>query len=535
MKKTLKKALCVLLALSVTVTGLLGLTSCGKKNDPNTIYVSIINKGYGNKWIGDLMGKFLQSDTAYADYKYELINSYDDSKIKTEVESGSKHVYYDLVVHAGNSTMINDNALYDISEVYEASYKDGKLSDYIDKSILSSFVKQKDDGTEFFTAIPWAKGVRGLLINYDVVTEALGANWDQSYPIRTTNEFMQFIKALNENLSANKRPFVMYSQDNYYDGLYVIWWAQFEGMKGVENYYKAKYEEAGDVKEGQKAFLQEGRLHSLKVMEEIFSNDANYEIYTDWNGMQAAYMEGKSAMLVNGDWLYNEMGAKYEDKDIRFVKAPIISALGAELGLSTATEVEGDNMEVTYNVTEESKFIEVIDYVDKLNNGESAEKPTGVSDEIIARIKEARNMVYSNVDYSCMSIPSYSNKADIMIKFMKWLYSDVGQREYVTAMKGLTLPVNNDATLDASITLSGFASSLKNVTKNAVYVFPNRNWKYAKAGLVSFTARREGPIEYLLTGKSNTPECDSAFEIYMYDYNYYNKGNNWALLQAGAK
>ena len=76
---------------------MLGLTACGKEVDPNTVYISIINKGYGNQWIGTLMDKFLKSDASYSQYKYELINSYDDSNVKTDVEGGSKHVYYDLV------------------------------------------------------------------------------------------------------------------------------------------------------------------------------------------------------------------------------------------------------------------------------------------------------------------------------------------------------------------------------------------------------------------------------------------------------
>ena len=532
MKKMMKRMLSMMLALSVVCTGLFGLTACSKEVDPNTVYISIINKGYGNQWIGTLMDKFLRTNPAYSQYKYELINSYDDSSVKTDVEGGSKHIYYDLVVHAGNSTMIKNESLVDITSVYDMDYKDGKLSDYMDDSILSSFV-QKENGKEFYTSIPWSKSVRGLLINYDVVNEALGANWESEYPIRTTNEFLAFVSALNTRLSSNKKPFVLYSQDNYYDGLYEIWWAQFEGMKGVEDYYNAKYEKDGKVEEGQTAFLQEGRLHSLKVMEQIFSNQNNYEIYTNWNGMQAAYMEGKSAMLVNGDWLYNEMGSKYENVDIRFVKAPVISALGVELGVTTDySDVDNGNMDITYNVNSEEKFIEVINYVDKINNGEQAQKPTGVNDATIERIAEARSMVYSNIDYPCISIPAYSNKSQLMIDFIKWLYSDAGQKEYVTAMKGLTLPVNNDAT--EGMTLTGFASSLKEITKNATYVFPNRNWKYAKAGLVAFTARREGPIEYLLTGESKTPNCDSAVEIYKYDYNYYT-GNNWTLLQTMAK
>ena len=103
MKKSVKKTLSTILALTVIGGSMMGATSCGKEeNDLNTLYVSIINKGYGTEWMNTLMGKFLQSDAKYANYDYEIINSYDDETTKTQVESGAEYCNYDLVFHGGD-------------------------------------------------------------------------------------------------------------------------------------------------------------------------------------------------------------------------------------------------------------------------------------------------------------------------------------------------------------------------------------------------------------------------------------------------
>ena len=69
MKKLFTKLLSAMLAMTIIVTGVTSLAGCKVKNDPNTIYVSIINKGYGTEWANTLMDKFLKSDAKYANYK----------------------------------------------------------------------------------------------------------------------------------------------------------------------------------------------------------------------------------------------------------------------------------------------------------------------------------------------------------------------------------------------------------------------------------------------------------------------------------
>lgn len=545
MKITFKKLICVILSVTVMLTGMLGLAACGgEKNDPKTVYVSIINKGYGTEWIETLMQRFLKSKAEYADYSYELINSYDDETTKTSIESGSAYCNYDLVFHGGGSRLISDEYLADLTEVYEMDYNGGKLYESMDNSIVSDFAHKDANGNTIYTCIPWTSGGNGILVNYEVVNAKLGKNWEQTYPCRTTNEFLQFIQALRDN---GIQPFVIVTNRNYYSAMYETWWAQYEGLVGVENYYNARYVDVvtGDVLEGPEAFLQQGILQSLKVMEDIFSVPANYgEAYENWNTMQAAYMEGKSAMIVNGSWMNYEMTGKlnYNAIDMRFIQTPVISALGAKLGLSTFTTNSGvDASDVNYVITDESKFIAVIDYVDAVANGDTtAVKPTGVSDEVIETVKEARRMVDSNIDYSDACVPAYSPKKELAINFLKWMYSEEGHKEYVDATNGLFLPVENSIVEKYNMTLNGFADSHKKyLGENALYICANMNWKFAKAGLVPFTIRNKGPVEYIITGKSGLSvdgmAMNSAYAIYKYNKTYYDKGNNWNLLLNAAK
>ena len=102
MKRTKKKTLLISLAALGCVAATGCLTSCGKdENRMDTIYISVINKGYGTSWVESLIQKFIATNSNYSSYKYEIINSYDDETTKTSVESGSKYCNYDLVFHGG--------------------------------------------------------------------------------------------------------------------------------------------------------------------------------------------------------------------------------------------------------------------------------------------------------------------------------------------------------------------------------------------------------------------------------------------------
>ena len=496
--------------ITATLLFLSAFAGCGAKNSETTINLSVINKGYRTEWIKTLMEEFLNSDAKYSGYTFEVKNSYDDDSMKITVESGIDLCNYDLVFHGGNPTLIKNSYLTDLTSLYEMSFKDGTLKDYMDESVVSSF----RSGGGYY-AIPWTQSVSGILINYDVVNSALGSGWEQTYKNRTTDEFGEFISALKR---ANVVPFVITSDKNFYHVLYETWWAQYEGMSGVEDYYYARgyIESEGEVvSDDPRTFLQKGRLESLKVAETIFKDKNNYKTYSDATTMQTNYMEGKSAMIANGDWMQIEQGANYSDVDMRFIKVPVISALGAKLGLS------------------EEKMLEGIDYIDAVLSGVSAERPNGITDDQLEKLTEARKMVYSTVDYSCASIPVYSIKKEIALEFLKWMYSEAGQRSYVSAMKGLTLPVKNNFAEDLTVSMTEFARSAAKMSENAVYVFANRSWKYAKAGLQAFTARNEGVIEYLLTGNSGS-EYDTATAIWRYDTEYYSEGNNWRLLETKA-
>ena len=335
-------------------------------------------------------------------------------------------------------------------------------------------------------------------------------------------------------------PFVITPENHFYHPMYETWWAQYEGMKGVENYYNALYtDENGDLVEGPEAFLQPGVLQSLKVMEKIFTVEDNYKLYGTSFAMETAYMEGKGAMIVNGPWMKNEQVGKngYNAIDMRFIKTPMISALGVKLGLSEATKSTGVNVaDVNYTISNESKFIEVIDYVDAVLSGNtSAQKPSNVSDPIIAEVMDARRMVYSELDFSNACVPSYSVKKDVSIEFLKWMYSEAGHKEYAKAMGGLFLPVENSLAEDSSITLDGFASSHKALTENSLSFEANYAWKFAKTSLVPITARNKQKIEYLLTGNSGASNLDTAYKLYNYNLEYYKEGNNWNLLLNAAK
>jgi len=108
---------------------------------------------------------------------------------------------------------------------------------------------------------------------------------------------------------------------------------------------------------------------------------------------QAQLILGNGLMMVNGDWLENEMKS-VEDEDenkytFRMMNTPVVSAI----------------IEKCETIADDATLSRVIDYVDgNLDRSEIAD----VSDADIARIDEARHCRHSIGGQHTVGIPVYA-------------------------------------------------------------------------------------------------------------------------------
>ncbi|MCQ2399343.1 MAG: hypothetical protein MJ072_02430, partial [Clostridia bacterium] len=121
------------------------------------------------------------------------------------------------------------------------------------------------------------------------------------------------------------------------------------------------------------------------------------------------------------------------NQDVRFMRAPVVSALGEKLGIT------------------EQELCAVIDYVDEILDGNTPDsEPTFTSttgysnDEVIFAVQEARSMVYDLGRHHNIVMPKNPRRSEAVTEtakdFLKFFASDFASRIYVEALEGLNLP-----------------------------------------------------------------------------------------------
>lgn len=116
----------------------------------------------------------------------------------------------------------------------------------------------------------------GIVYNEDKLN-ALG----KSVP-NTTDELIQILKDVkamnsgdNKNTSySNSYSFLTYGASIYTNYVLSTWWAQYQGSQGYVDFFNGYDESTNSISSS--VLSQEGRLESLKVLEEIMSKNNGY-------------------------------------------------------------------------------------------------------------------------------------------------------------------------------------------------------------------------------------------------------------------
>ena len=211
--------------------------------------------------------------------------------------------------------------------------------------------------------------------------------------------------------------------------LFPIWWAQYEGVQGYENFYNGINNNTYSIR----IFEQKGREYALEVFEALLDYDKGYLNPESKNQKfviaQSMFLDGESLMHVNGDWFINEMKdviARKGDKapSIKTMPLPIISKLGEKLGITDA------------------ELSALVAYVDKLNAGETATAPAFTSEtgytqeEVVEAVMEARGIVHS-VGANCHSvIPNYAKGKEVAVDFLRFMATDEVLEAYMRTTDG---------------------------------------------------------------------------------------------------
>lgn len=328
--------------LSITTTLLLGgLVSCqGAKTDSNTLNILCLDASYGTEWINSLKEKFEAENEGIT---VNLKTSYDaDSMINKNLVSR-------------NNT---DDLYISVSTTWKANAASGKfeeLDSFLDETVEGVTIKNKvvdeyqnslyftkSDGTRHCYRLPWTSGIGGIYYN-SAMFEQYGWS-DYLKTTFTTNtsgipETFTELKALCDKINEDRKPVpgdrtkaikpFVYTGTNsdYFDYLTLTWWGQLAGKDAIQDFLK--YDSA-DNYDSSKNETYNCLKQAASYWQQIFGNQNNVvegcESKNSTNA-QKEFFNGMAAMMVNGDWLYNDYIKGFEETssfNLKLMKTPLI-------------------------------------------------------------------------------------------------------------------------------------------------------------------------------------------------------------------
>ena len=424
-----------LLPIITICTALLSVTGCTKTvkvGGEATIQIKSYKGGYGTDFLHELIKQYHE---AHPEISFEIVEEsalLDGEKGAAEIALPKKN-QIDLYFITGldinylvkrSSSVLNKRdvtLLEPLDDIFESKAVglDGKEeNETIKERFFGGFEEliryegefPKWRGTIF--NLPWADAMTGLFVNKKILDK-----YNVEIPL-TSDEFTAAVQTIyTKGASQDTYPFSWGGNNaaGYWQYLYETWFAQYTGVKTFNNFMNCDPGNGKIVEEGYKVYENEGILKSLKAMFDIL--DLNYSPKGSRSKThmeaQTEFFTGRSAFMIDGDWILNEMKRDYyeQGKDIIMIGAPVLSSIGEEIGITDA---------------QLHKLVEMIDK--HKSNSEIKGVIPSLIDENIARVVAARS-VHDTIGIGHqIVIPSYADAKEAAKDFIRFFYSNDGCR-----------------------------------------------------------------------------------------------------------
>lgn len=538
--KLSKKLLCA----STIVLAATALASCGKKNEggEQVLRIFLTNAGYKTDWLAPMIEEFKNADWVKAKYpnlevtKPEISNN--QEYVQNKFDGGEKANKFDLLFGMNLFDKVSNDYFLDLTDVlYNAEVPDADGGKYVDRMYTSYVDSCKYMGTtddprngKFFLA-PWAGGNISFLYNSEFI-KTLSATNGQA-PV-TTDEFLACCQEYTDKnyQGAGTTTFAISkggTSEDYINKMFYIWWAQYQGLEGYENFWNG----IDDGAISKDIFKQKGRLESLKVFESLLDSKKNYispnAFQNDFKINQRAFKGGESLFYTCGDWYPSEMsnisGAGGKNYQAMLMRAPILSSI------TELCDTISDDAEL-------AALVRAIDAEDSSLTGTGYD----VSQEDFDKVLEARRVVWSFGSGHTAVIPTYAPGKNVAVDFLRFMATGKGQEVYMEYTLGASLPFKYDLktknpTLYNSDKIDPLhrerlnymnSSFIEPYTLKSVTIYPLCTYGYVNEFEPNTSKNYWGTFSAI--GNTVTPQA-------MYDATiaYYDTGTNWedAVKRAG--
>lgn len=288
------------------------LAGCGgNKNSTTTLNVVCLNLGYGSEWIEDA-AKILEDENP--GYKVNLNASPDARSLITSDMAKSNNID-DVYISNGTDwrRYAGQGKLLAIDDLLDETVDGMKVLDKVNPEYRSSIYFKNQKGETHTYRLPWMSDIGGIFYNAKMFEE-------NGWAVPTTTEELL---ALCQNMidhpiyvdptdktSPRVYPFA-YTGENtdYFDYLVYTWWGQISGADAINEFKNYGKEDSGKF-DAKNNTTYAGLKQATDTWYQIFGNPAYSDpedITRDNHTAQKNFMQGKAAMMISGNWVYNEM------------------------------------------------------------------------------------------------------------------------------------------------------------------------------------------------------------------------------------
>lgn len=408
MKKLLQKLFVLALAAVLAV----GCTACGGSEkydpkDPQTLDVYLWSSGNGKEYMEKILNAF-KAKNPDVNINFTPSASVEGEDIHRDPDSVTTDIYFTTM----SMYIAYKDYLEPLNDVLDMTQDGVKLSSRFTADDISGMTAS--DGNIY--ALPWSNSVTGFVYNASIFEQ-------QGFTLpKTTNELVTLCANI---VSANYTPFIHYAE--YWHYAIYVWMAQYAGVENFNKYWKGIYTDESNVEKTNDISLfrdNAAKKEALKVLPDLL-NPKGYTV-TGTNNLshtvaQTKFLAGNALISPTGSWMENEMKNSSSKYTFKMMKYPVISALGEKLGI------------------DEDQLHALVAYVDGDATAEETAYAESVDADIVGRVREARNMVFSERSGFTALIPKNSPAKDVAKRFLSFYYSDEAL-ELAETTCGMILP-----------------------------------------------------------------------------------------------
>lgn len=312
MKKS-NKALASLLAM----TGLasLTLTGCGssKQSDPTVLNVICLNEGYGKEWIEEAVRLWEKKNPGYT----VNLNATSDASSIIESDLSKKGNTDDVYISVSSKwkRYAGGGRFLALDDLLDEQVDGMALKDKINDEYKNSIYFKTQTGETHTYRLPWTSGIGGIMYNAKMFEEnhwQVPTTYDELVALCKTIIDARIPSDPSDPTSAYVYPFAYTgSNTDYFDYTTFTWWSQLVGTEAINSFKNYTKDSLSNF-----AYVSNKTYAGLEKATEMWNNLFNNpnlkisdpeDISRDNHTSQKNFMNGKAAMMFNGDWVYNEM------------------------------------------------------------------------------------------------------------------------------------------------------------------------------------------------------------------------------------